>query len=411
VEKAEQRLIIDGVRAILTKKQVLSDEDDYLYLVLHQFNEWDTALKAQGEVSLFCQKWKMLLETILLSPEWFSFLFPSVVEKNSSDVSVLKTLQNSEFSPPHQHQEIKAGKALWLKEQSNLLIEDSLMSYLLAWLLNQELAPNPGFRYLSVYCTFVDALYGCFVRPEIRDIQSMVLRLHNHQYQNWDNSYCHGYAYQGYAKIGLRGIKPTELRVSKYEIDSFFTKDKTVLDIGSNAGFMAIHFSALCRHIDALEYNPYLCLVGRSVADELSVSNVSFIANDFYEFVPNKHYDIIFSLANHATIDHNLSINFEEYIAKIYGLLNEGGILFFESHNVYGPGLGGPGDDGDLNDKFDIAERYFIVEKYKMTRRFVEKDDIDKIFIILRKRSYYKADAVRAFELEVAIKQYEYSDI
>src|SRR5439155_7920490 len=99
--------------------------------------------------------------------------------------------------------------------------------------------------------------------------------------------------------------------------------------------------------------------IANIATEYLGAANASFIPGDFVDFETSKRYDAVCSLANHCTIDGNLSIDFEQYIAKLFSLLKPGGLLFFESHNVFGSGAGGAGDDGDLDAKFDIAERYF----------------------------------------------------
>ena len=49
--------------------------------------------------------------------------------------------------------------------------------------------------------------------------------------------YCDGIFYQGYERIGAFGVKPSEARLQNYDIDGYLAIDKTVLDIGGNAGF------------------------------------------------------------------------------------------------------------------------------------------------------------------------------
>jgi hypothetical protein len=74
---------------------------------------------------------------------------------------------------------------------------------------------------------------------------------------------------------------------------------------------------------------------------------------------------------------------------------------------VFGPGNGAAGDDGDLDAKFDIVERYFHIAAYRMTRSYVPFDDIDKLFVVLRKRPY-SPTAARRFSLQQAVRCYEF---
>lgn len=105
-------------------------------------------------------------------------------------------------------------------------------------------------------------------------------------------------------------------------------------------------------------------------------------------------------------IDQRMAMDFETYVAKLFRLLRPNGWLFFESHNVFGPGTGGPGDDGDLDRKFDIMERYFEPVDACMHRSFVPAHDIDKLFVRLRRRATYTPDIQRSFSLAQARTHY-----
>lgn len=227
-------------------------------------------------------------------------------------------------------------------------------------------------------------------------------KINEAQNKEWGSFvYCDGYYYQGYKKIGIHGIKPTEERISNYDIDQYLSKEKTVLDIGSNAGFMACFLSEFTKEVDAIELNPYLVKMGSVTKAFLGLKNVNFLEGDFTEYsFPNK-YDLVFSLSNHFTIDGNLNVGFETYIEKIFNTMNKNGIMFFESHDING-------DDADLNEKFVIASKYFKLEKYKMVRSFFPQD-IDKLFAVfvrLDEKNY--GPEKNYFDLEVAKNTYKY---
>ena len=148
--------------------------------------------------------------------------------------------------------------------------------------------------------------------------------------------------------------------------------------------------------------------IGEKTKEYIGVNNVNFIVGDFCEYAPEARYDIVFSLANHSTVDGRLVFNFEDYISKIFYHLNPGGILFFESHNVFGPGHGGAGDDGDMDKKVKIMGGYFKIEKYKMVRTFVPCHDVDKLFMVLRRRDCFKKENGVIFDLGKAVTNYEY---
>jgi hypothetical protein len=61
-----------------------------------------------------------------------------------------------------------------------------------------------------------------------------------------------------------------------------------------------------------------------------------------------------------------------------------------------------------MDAKFDIVERYFEVVRYRMTQRYVPAFDIDKLFVVLRRRRTYQAAAQRTFRLADARQRYDY---
>ncbi|MFN7641136.1 MAG: class I SAM-dependent methyltransferase, partial [bacterium] len=211
--------------------------------------------------------------------------------------------------------------------------------------------------------------------------------------------YCSGYLYQGWEELGLCGIKPTDTRLRGYGIEELLQPGDRVLDLGANNGFLALALARRVAQVDAVEINPFLVDIGRAAARHLGPHKVRFILADIEAWSPLTLYDAVLSLANHSTIDQRMSMDFETYVAKLFSLLRPGGWLFFESHNVFGPGTGGPGDDGDLDRKFDIMERYFELGDASMHRSFVPAHDIDKLFVRLRRRAAYAPDVQRSFSL------------
>lgn len=229
------------------------------------------------------------------------------------------------------------------------------------------------------------------------------------QKRNWENGYCDGYFYQGYEKIGISGVKPTEQRLKNYSIYDLLSKDQSILDIGSNCGFLAVHVAGFVKQVDAIEINPYLNKIGEDTAYFLGTKNVNFITADFSSFTTQKKYDAVFSLSNHHTIDGNLNMGFLRYSEKIFNLLKPGGLLFFESHNVWGDGNLGPGDDSDLDKKLELSGQYFEIVKHKMVHSFYPVD-IDKLFVVFRRRLIQDPTFKTNFDLVSARTSYEYTE-
>lgn len=238
-------------------------------------------------------------------------------------------------------------------------------------------------------------------RSELAPLHATLERLKVAQCSEWNSFvYCDGYYYQGYERIGISGIKPTEERFKRYQIDKYLTSEKSVLDIGSNSGFLACYVSDFVKDVDGIELNPYLVEMGEETARFLGIKNVKFLKEDFISCQLQKQYDIVFSLSNHFTIDGNLNMDFESYIKKISDTLKAGGMLFFESHDI-------DGDDKDMDEKFKVAGKYFELLDYKMVAAFYSAD-IDKLFAIFRKLGEDEQVESSKFNLQEARKIYHY---
>ena len=239
------------------------------------------------------------------------------------------------------------------------------------------------------------------INRELVPLHDKLNAIMKEQVQDWPHLvYCGGYYYQGLLEIGINGIKPSEKRLERYGIHEYLKPEKSVLDIGSNAGFFACHLSKYVKSVDGVELNPYLIRISNEVKSYLSLANVNFHEADFTSFTSDEQYGFVFSLSNHHTIDGNLDMNFEEYISKIFDLLEPGGFLFFESHNIYG-------DDSDLEKKFLICSKYYELIKYKMIKAFY-RPDIDKLFAIFHKKEQITDAQKTVFSLESAQYRYEY---
>ena len=184
--------------------------------------------------------------------------------------------------------------------------------------------------------------------------------------------------YQGFDEIEIKGCRPTEKRFQRYNIEKYLTKEKSVLDIGCNCGFLTLFVSRYVKNIDGVELNPFLVEIGKDTKIFLEIKNADFHVSSFEEFVIKKKYDLIFSLANDETIDGNTKFTFREYINKIYNLLNPGGFLMFEtvSPDTYEPRLFEP--------KLKILKEYFSIEEDKMVKSEYPVNVPERRFLVLK---------------------------
>ena len=186
--------------------------------------------------------------------------------------------------------------------------------------------------------------------------------------------------YQGFAKIGIVGSRSTEKRFDEYNIGSLFSKNKNVLDIGSNCGFVSLYTSEFVKSVIGVEINPFLVKISNDTKAFLGTQNAKFICSTFEEYETKEKFDIVYSFANDSTIDNNTTFNFEEYIQKILFLLSSGGLLIFESQalDVLVP--------SKFQSKLEILEKYFIInEKRKISSEYPTNVP-ERIFHVLEKK-------------------------
>lgn len=285
----------------------------------------------------------------------------------------------------------------------NILLKIPLFNILVKQYISSRIKYKNRFYnydFLSSYLSKKD-------RESIKDSKELKLlheKLDKHrtdQISSWNSFvYCNGYYYQGYLKIGINGIKPTEPRMKKYDISTYFNIEKNVLDIGSNSGFITSYLSDYYNKVTGIELNPYLIKMSEEVKTFIKKKNIDFIEGNFIEYEFKEKFDSVFSLSNHFTIDGNLNIGFEQYVYKIYNLTNTGAFLFFESHDING-------DDKDLEEKFKIASKYFELIEYKMVKAEYPAD-LDKLFAIFSRKNEISEVTPSDFSLENAKLHYEF---
>ena len=134
------------------------------------------------------------------------------------------------------------------------------------------------YQYLIPYLKLRDLIYILIFKRNMLPLNKQLHQILNNQKQAWSSHiYAGGYFYQGWLKIGIRGLRETNTRFTDYNISSYMSADKTCLDIGSNNGFFALKLGELNRSVDAIEFNPFLTDIGKATAKYLNINNVNFI--------------------------------------------------------------------------------------------------------------------------------------
>lgn len=181
-----------------------------------------------------------------------------------------------------------------------------------------------------------------------------------------------GNFYQSFEKLNIKGLRPTNYRIKKYNLLKYLKKDDKVLNIGSNVGFLDLTLSEYVNNITGIEYNKYLYNIANMTKDFLNIKNVNFINQDFNKAIFKEKFNVVLSFAVHYW----LQINLKDYIEKIYNLLEKDGIFVIESHETI---------ITDID--FDKNINNFINNKFEILYYGKIKDDniIERNFFILKK--------------------------
>lgn len=196
--------------------------------------------------------------------------------------------------------------------------------------------------------------------------------------RNWRSyDYGEGYFYQSLQKLNLSGLRNTEERIRSMDLP-MHVKGRKVLDIGCNAGFLALSIADSVSHLEGFDINSYLVEIGKKVSDFLGIENVNFKTSTFEDYITDERFDAVLSFANHSTYDENTEQDLRSYFRKCRDLLVPHGILLFESH--------APDYEGDgLSHTISIIERSFDIVSCEKLHYGTFLDD-GRMFIVAKRR-------------------------
>lgn len=175
--------------------------------------------------------------------------------------------------------------------------------------------------------------------------------------KSWERKeldYGRGFLYQSYENFGLYGLRATNQKIQMiYKLSDL--KNKKILDIGSNSGFLSVEIAKQASSVYCIEPNKYLVKHGEILSDYLNLKNINFNIKKFEEFETSEKFEVVLSFANHSTYDGETEYSLDEYFSKISLLLKENGNLLFESHHPY--------IEKDLSEVKNILLRYFDIKE------------------------------------------------
>jgi 2-polyprenyl-3-methyl-5-hydroxy-6-metoxy-1,4-benzoquinol methylase len=189
--------------------------------------------------------------------------------------------------------------------------------------------------------------------------------------------YGEGYFYQSFQKLNLSGLRNTEERVRCMDLAAH-VKDRKVLDIGCNAGFLSLSVARAASYLEGFDINPYLVDMANRASDFLGTENIVFKTSRFEDYATDERFDVLLSFANHSTYDKNTEQDLRSYFGKCRDLLVPHGVLLFESH---APDYEG----GGLSHTISIIERSFDVVSREKLHYGTFLDD-GRTFIVAKRR-------------------------
>lgn len=135
--------------------------------------------------------------------------------------------------------------------------------------------------------------------------------------------------YQAWERLNIEGQRPTMMRFHIYGLDKIIGPDSTVLDLGSNVGFMSLKCAEYARAVWGVERYEHWVRIAELATSCLEIENCHFRCCDALAFDSQYEFDVMLSLSFH----HWGPDVFAKYTEKIFkGMLKVGGHLLFESH-------------------------------------------------------------------------------
>lgn len=168
--------------------------------------------------------------------------------------------------------------------------------------------------------------------------------------------YGEGYFYQGLSELHITGLRDTSSRIEFMKLTEE-VQGRRVLEVGCNAGFLAVSIAPKCKELIAFDINPFLLSIAEEVRSHLGLTNCRFMCTSFENLVTIEKFDVVLSFANHSTYDKNTIQPIQSYFKQCWELLESGGVFLFESHP--------PEHEGDgFKEVLRIIDCYFEVEKH-----------------------------------------------
>lgn len=180
--------------------------------------------------------------------------------------------------------------------------------------------------------------------------------------------------YQSYERLGIIGNRNTSYRIGTYGLYEWIDEHMSILDIGCNMGFFDLAIADKVNSVVGLEYDKWFLEFGERVKKYEKINNVKFLQGDFKEYKTDEKFDMIFSFAVHKWI----GLPLHDYFLRLSKLLNDDGVVLFESHGIdtYDEGLDEKMEEL-VSDIFTIKKKGIIFDGFKRPRNFYYLEKIN----------------------------------
>lgn len=195
------------------------------------------------------------------------------------------------------------------------------------------------------------------------------------KYRIANSIYGGGEFYQSFSEIGIAGTRNIQERLDIYQVKKYIKLSDSILDIGCNCGFFDLQLGRYAKTVRGIDIEPMFIDIANETKYHIGIDNVEFCLKDFQsEYEENKgKYNVVFALAVHTNV-FQTGVAENQFVEEISGMLEENGILFFESHNL-------------INDRerFNRLCDLFYGNGMKLLQRENYYSDFDRDIVVMQK--------------------------
>lgn len=326
-----------------------------IYILWQKNKEKITSFKVWSKYHWQKVKWKMLdLGHVYTRMFMYDIVIDIENAKNISDIA------HAYYSLRFLEQKISDSNEIYISYDKRRRIFYGNLNYLADCIINNSDVINVARQ----KCKNYTRIAAGDNQEEIKYLKANMLRLKLKEKHVFGGA---GRFYQSYEPLGIPGSRDTAFRIKTYQLDNYLNKNMDVLNIGCNCGFIDCTIAGQVKSITGIEYDAYFLQFANELKEIEGIQNITFMAGDFKTINLQRKFDMICSFAVHKWI----GLPLEEYFSRLYNMLNERGIVLFETHGIdtYDKDIEGV-LESVIQDKFEVISSGDIDDGFKRPRKF-----------------------------------------